>query len=178
MNGSVCSIVFWNLGHRSQRLRHMLLVTLDCYRLLKIGPHLGGVCVWHIWIDVKLLLVSFRYHDFSRGTWHAIRDHVQRSYLIVWDTEPDQLCVPAFHLLTWPAAKPRTAIDSFVRYYMVAAIWTMTLPRSLTSWTFLGINFLLFHNRFIVSGIQFPTDRSDDPLLIKCVCVCVSDTSE
>ena len=22
-------------------------------------------------------------------------------------------------------------------------------------------------------GIQFPTDRSDDPLLIKCVCVCV-----
>ena len=31
----------------------------------------------------------------SRGTWHTIRDHVQRSYLIVWDTEPDQLCVPA-----------------------------------------------------------------------------------
>ena len=30
-----------------------------------------------------------------RGTWHTIRDHVQRSYLIVWDTEPDQLCVPA-----------------------------------------------------------------------------------
>ena len=22
-------------------------------------------------------------------------------------------------------------------------------------------------------GIQFPTDRSDDPLLIKCVCLCV-----
>jgi len=32
----------------------------------------------------------------SRGTWCAIRDHVQRSYLIVRDTEPDQLCVPAF----------------------------------------------------------------------------------
>ena len=31
-----------------------------------------------------------------RGTWHTIRDHVQRSYLIVWDTEPDQLCVPSF----------------------------------------------------------------------------------
>ena len=34
-----------------------------------------------------------------RGTWHAIRDHVQQSYLqaimIAWDTEPDQLCVPA-----------------------------------------------------------------------------------
>ena len=34
-----------------------------------------------------------------RGKRHAIRDHVQQSYLqaimIAWDTEPDQLCVPA-----------------------------------------------------------------------------------
>ena len=31
----------------------------------------------------------------SRGTWRTIRDHVQRSYLIVREAEPDQLCVPA-----------------------------------------------------------------------------------
>ena len=43
-----------------------------------------------------------------RGTWHAIRDHVQRSYLIVWETEPDQLCVPALFSRIWHPAKPRT----------------------------------------------------------------------
>ena len=51
---------------------------------------------------------------YCRGTWHTIRDHVQRSYLIVWDTEPDQLCVPAsiFHCL-WRPAKPRTGMSNF-----------------------------------------------------------------
>ena len=45
---------------------------------------------------------------------HTIRDHVQRSYLIVWDTEPDQLYVPVFqiHFLhffqIWHPVKPRT----------------------------------------------------------------------
>ena len=34
----------------------------------------------------------------DRGTWHTIRDQVQRSYLIVWDTESDQLCVPVFDM--------------------------------------------------------------------------------
>ena len=49
-----------------------------------------------------------------QGTWHTIRDHVQRSYLIVWDTEPDQLCVPApiFHCL-WRPAKPSTGMSFF-----------------------------------------------------------------
>ena len=28
-------------------------------------------------------------------TWHAIRNHVQRSYLIVWEAKADHLCVPA-----------------------------------------------------------------------------------
>ena len=55
-----------------------------------------GVCAWNFWTEVKpLLLLLFQLSDFSRGTWHAIRDHVQRSCLIAWDTEPDQLCVPA-----------------------------------------------------------------------------------
>ena len=65
----------------------------------------------------------------------------------VWST----LCTCFFHLRIWPAAKPRTATDSFVRYYMVAAIWTMTLLRSLTSWTILGINFFCF-----MTGLLFP----------------------
>ena len=56
-------------------------------------------CVWNFWTEVKplliLLLLLSQLSDFSRGTWHAIRDHVQQSYLIAWDREPDQLCVPA-----------------------------------------------------------------------------------
>ena len=39
----------------------------------------------------------------SRGTWRAIRDHVQRSYLIVREAEPDQLCVPASRWNCWPS---------------------------------------------------------------------------
>ena len=39
----------------------------------------------------------------SRGTWRAIRDHVQRSYLIVREAEPDQLCVPAPRWNCWPS---------------------------------------------------------------------------
>ena len=39
----------------------------------------------------------FPLQDFnSRGcitTWHAIRDHVQRSYLIAWEAKADHLCV-------------------------------------------------------------------------------------
>ena len=38
-----------------------------------------------------------------RGTWRAIRDHVQRSYLIAREAKADHLCVPAnnmFELLT------------------------------------------------------------------------------
>ena len=61
------------------------------------------VCVCNIWTDVKLLWFEpfhFCRESFHicRGTWHTIRDHVQRSYLIVWDTEPDQLCVPAVRI--------------------------------------------------------------------------------
>ena len=48
------------------------------------------VCVEHL----NRCKTSLQY-QICRGTWHTIRDHVQRSYLIVWDTEPDQLCVPA-----------------------------------------------------------------------------------
>ena len=75
------------------------------------------VCVWTIWIDVKLLSFSQHFSSFQcinlrRGTWHAIRDHVQRSYLIVWDTEPDQLCVPAFSL-NGKRLNPRTSMSIF-----------------------------------------------------------------
>ena len=54
-----------------------------------------------------------------REMWHTIRDHVQRSYLIVWDTEPDQLCVHApFFLCPWQPAKPRTGQSiPFTCYY-------------------------------------------------------------
>ena len=45
--------------------------------------------------------VQFEFWIFSRGTWRTIRDHVQRSYLIVRDTGPDQLCVPAFKDQFW-----------------------------------------------------------------------------
>lgn len=31
----------------------------------------------------------------SRGTWRAIRDHVQRSYLIIWEVRADHSRVPA-----------------------------------------------------------------------------------
>ena len=75
-------------------------------------------CKTSIWYFGALLFV-LKVHDFlfsisRRGTWHTIRDHVQRSYLIVWDTEPDQLCVPApsFHCL-WQPAKPSTGMSLF-----------------------------------------------------------------
>ena len=52
------------------------------------------VCVYHL----NRCKTSFWFSLICRGTWHTIRDHVQRSYLIVWDTEPDQLCVPAVRI--------------------------------------------------------------------------------
>jgi len=80
------------------------------------------VCVDHLkrCKTSKLLLLS-------RGTWYTIRDHVQRSYLIVWDTEPDQLCVPAsiFHCL-WRPAKPRTGMSVFscIRTFLRTSVST------------------------------------------------------
>ena len=75
------------------------------------------VCVCIIWTDVKLLL--------CRGTWHTIRDHVQRSYLIVWDTEPDQLCVPAvrrfFRNSKGPSLEPQQ--QCYTICCTVVAIW-------------------------------------------------------
>ena len=79
------------------------------------------VCVWTIWIDVKLPYVNSHWDiargfagtlirfplglqlqfTYCRGTWRAIRDHVQRSYLIVREAEPDQLCVPAPFFNCW-----------------------------------------------------------------------------
>jgi hypothetical protein len=58
-----------------------------------------GVCV-RVCVELEqktktCRLLLFQLSDFCRGTWHAIRDRVQRSYLIAWDTEPDQLCLPA-----------------------------------------------------------------------------------
>ena len=40
-----------------------------------------------------------------------------------------------------------------------------------TSWTTLELDVTNTRTRLLVSGIQFPTDRSDDPLPIKCVCL-------
>ena len=37
-------------------LHPLPLMTLDRDRWWKIWPHFGGVCVWNIWTDVKLLL--------------------------------------------------------------------------------------------------------------------------
>ena len=51
-----------------------------------------------------ILFKTINFHRFStsrRGTWRAIRDHVQRSYLIVREAEPDQLCVPAPFFNCW-----------------------------------------------------------------------------
>ena len=75
------------------------------------------VCVCLICKDVKL-----QWFIEAGGTWHTIRDHVQRSYLIVWDTEPDQLCVPAARIFRnnkGPSLEPRT--PSFY-FFTVATI--------------------------------------------------------
>ena len=39
------------------------------------------------------------------------------SYLIVWDTEPDQLCVPALFSRIWHPAKPRTGMMAYFGTY-------------------------------------------------------------
>ena len=40
-----------------------------------------------------------------------------------------------------------------------------------TSWTTLEFEIPNTRPRLLFSGIQFPTDRSDDPVQIKCVCL-------
>ena len=68
------------------------LGTPETAKLLHSTP--ACVCVYHL----NRCKTSFWFSLICRGTWHTIRDHVQRSYLIVWDTEPDQLCVPAVRI--------------------------------------------------------------------------------
>ena len=88
----------------------------------------AGSLIWVSFSSCCLfrLLCPFLLPIQCRGTWHTIRDHVQRSYLIVWDTEPDQLCVPAsiFHCL-WRPAKPSTGMSTQFSFLSctVVAIW-------------------------------------------------------
>ena len=65
---------------------HFTVVLKYLSRLRLIGDNVC-VCVNHR----KRCKTS----KFCRGTWHAIRDHVQRSYLTAWGAEPDQRRVPA-----------------------------------------------------------------------------------
>ena len=95
-----------------------------------------NVCIgWFLFLLFSGKLPSLHLLD-AGGTWHTIRDHVQRSYLIVWDTEPDQLCVPApiFHCL-WRPAKPSTGMSFFQPFFKpnnctVFAIWLSCIRTS------------------------------------------------
>ena len=80
---------------------------------------LVSVCVLNIWTDVKLL---------AGGRCVQSGTTSKRSYLIVWDTEPDQLCVPAqFLYFVWQAAKPGTAQPFGV---FDVTTWHARLPQS------------------------------------------------
>ena len=90
------------------------------------------MCVCIIWTDVKLLI---GFSLICRGTWHTIRDHVQRSYLIVWDTEPDQLCVPAvrsfFRNSKGPSLEPQQ--QCYTICCTVVAIWNQCWSFTISS---------------------------------------------
>ena len=163
------------------------------------------LCVWNIWTNDKLLTSRFTWSFavevllwnlifwHSRGTWHAIRDHVQRSYLIVWDTEPDQLCVPAFSVpifavpfaWRWQPAKPRTGLSiQFRRFQLLhglrnLVIWVWNFSFSFVPnehdvvrvSEYLGgldtIGMIFFeYSLDLCIGIQFPLDDFIDPFPI------------
>ena len=51
--------------------------------------------------------------NLSRGTWRAIKVHVQRSYLIAREAEPDQLCVLAGDTKSfWPVIVACNVFDT------------------------------------------------------------------
>ena len=101
---AITSIIFYTLqlsSHclRIQPLHSQGIRTTTACGLPKKPMLRHGVCV-RVCVELEqktktCRLLLFQLSDFCRGTWHAIRDRVQRSYLIAWDTEPDQLCLPA-----------------------------------------------------------------------------------
>ena len=71
----------------------------------------------------------------SRGTWRTIRDHVQRSYLIVREAEPDQLCVPAPFFNCWPSCYTAVFCTSTTPIF----VQLVKLDSLLRRWLLLGL---------------------------------------
>ena len=83
-----------------------------------------------------LLEISMRFYQGCRGTWHTIRDRVQRSYLIVWDTEPDQLCTCLNFPLRMASGQAKNCQTVFQFSCTVVAIWTLTFDFSVFVWLY------------------------------------------
>ena len=78
-----------------------------------------GVCVWNIWIDVKLLLPNLGF----AGEWWAMRksplNEDASSFAVIW--RRDAFVTYLLFSRTWQAAKPRTTKLNL--YFTVVAIW-------------------------------------------------------
>ena len=104
--------VFWEAARRDSKLQLQV-----CAR--------ARVCVWNIWIDVKLLSCFFK-----AGGMRLSRKRMPTKLCVTVEAQSDQLCVPAIStmtlvLLQWHGAKPiipKTILHR-LRFCTVFAIW-------------------------------------------------------
>ena len=74
------------------------------------------VCVWTIWIDVKLLIFQFS----KAGECGMIVAPHSTKLPQSWDTGSDQPSVPAISIsvFEWPPAKPRTGMSTISKFHL------------------------------------------------------------
>ena len=113
------TVAIRSVQHPMQRfvctVRIWIVQFISCLRLCTFSTSVC-VCVWNHLNRCKTSLgFLFWFHFNTQGDVAEHQDHAQRSYLTVWNTEPDQLWVPAclnpFSAVKisrqWPLAKPR-----------------------------------------------------------------------
>ena len=91
--------IFWNWKAFQSQISSTDQDVMECFLHVQCVPQFDKTslskcmyaCVKHINRCKTCTLIFLS----CRGRWHATRDHIQRSYLIACDREPDQLCVPA-----------------------------------------------------------------------------------
>ena len=140
------------------------------------------VCVWHVWIDVKLLWVCFDRVSFiiCRGLEQACRAPLNKALCSVLRISletssdvPAKLWSPVvqgllrFHSMYLGLSVRTDLSEQLIQVSTCIHVFIC----SSTSWTHLGFYIITLYPGWFVGflGIQFPTDRHNDPCLIKCV---------